>query len=72
MALAIAVSVLSIAQEDPFVPTQAAMKYSPNVGSDTPERVFFGDTQLDTAFSTDAGLVGAILTPADSYRFAKE
>jgi len=36
-----------------------------------PNQVFFGDTHLHTAYSTDAGLVGNVLLPDTAYRFAK-
>ena len=45
--------------------------YSPHARQLFPDRVFFGDTHLHTAFSTDAGLVGTTLTPDAAYRFAK-
>jgi hypothetical protein len=44
--------------------------YSPYVEEDYPNRVLYGDTHLHTAYSTDAGMVGATLTPEDAYRFA--
>ena len=50
---------------------EATETYSPFVGVDYPDRVFFGDTHLHTAYSTDAGLVGATLGPDEAYRFAK-
>ncbi|PYG34367.1 DUF3604 domain-containing protein [Pelagimonas varians] len=52
------------------VPTEE-IEYSPFINDDFPNQVFFGDTHLHTAYSADAGLVGAILTPVDAYRFAK-
>jgi hypothetical protein len=45
--------------------------YSPYAEHDFPNQVFFGDTHLHTAYSADAGLVGATTTPDDAYRFAK-
>ena len=47
------------------------MKYSPYLQHDYPDQVLFGDTHLHTAYSADAGLVGATTTPDDAYRFAK-
>ena len=35
------------------------------------EGVYWGDTHLHTSYSTDAGMVGATLTPEDAYRFAR-
>ena len=46
-------------------------EYSPYLQEDYPNQVLFGDTHLHTAYSADAGLVGAITTPDDAYRFAK-
>jgi len=46
-------------------------EYSPYIQEDFPNQVLFGDTHLHTAYSADAGLVGAMTTPDDAYRFAK-
>ena len=46
-------------------------EYSPYVGDHFPNRVLFGDTHLHTAMSTDAGMVGAIVTPEDAYRLSR-
>jgi len=45
--------------------------YSPYAGRNFPTRPFFGDTQLHTSFSFDAGAFGARLGPRDAYLFAK-
>ncbi len=45
--------------------------YSPFVGDDYPNRVYWGDSHLHTSYSWDAGLVGNTLGPEDAYRFAK-
>jgi hypothetical protein len=50
--------------------------YSPYVeraqkGSIFAEGVYWGDTHLHTGYSTDAGMVGTTLEPADAYRFAR-
>jgi hypothetical protein len=45
--------------------------YSPGVGQNFPIRVFWGDTHLHTAYSTDAGMAGATVGLDDAYRFAR-
>ena len=45
--------------------------YSPFVGRDYPDQVFFGDTHFHTELSFDAGLVGTRLDVDDAYRFAR-
>jgi hypothetical protein len=45
--------------------------YSPYAGYRYPTNVLFGDTHIHTMLSMDAGMSGATLMPADSYRFAK-
>jgi hypothetical protein len=50
--------------------------YSPYVeraqaGSNFAEGVYWGDTHLHTGYSTDAGMIGTTLGPADAYRFAR-
>ncbi|MGD8408332.1 MAG: DUF3604 domain-containing protein [Thiohalophilus sp.] len=52
-------------------PVTREIKYSPYPEENYPNQVFFGDTHLHTAYSADAGLVGATTTPDDAYRFAK-
>jgi hypothetical protein len=52
-------------------PTEKDILYSPYPAEEFPNNVFFGDTHLHTAYSTDAGMVGAILTPEDAFRFAR-
>jgi hypothetical protein len=52
-------------------PVNRPIKYSPYPEENYPNQVFFGDTHLHTAYSADAGLVGATTTPDDAYRFAK-
>ena len=48
-----------------------AESYSPHVGKSYPTNVYWGDTHLHTALSSDAYIFGARLTPDDAYRFAK-
>ena len=45
--------------------------YSPFVGRDYPDQVFFGDTHFHTNLSFDAGLVGTTLDVDDGFRFAR-
>ena len=45
--------------------------YSPYAGRNYPTRVFFGDEHVHTAWSADAGMSGATLTPEDAVRFAR-
>ena len=51
-------------------PTDKKIEYSPYPRQDFPNQVFFGDTHLHTSYSSDAGMVGCILSPEDAYRFA--
>ncbi|MDU8944286.1 DUF3604 domain-containing protein [Ovoidimarina sediminis] len=60
-----------IAQELGHSIPDREIEYSPYLQEDFPNQVFFGDTHLHTAFSADAGLVGATTTPDDAFRFAK-
>ncbi len=52
-------------------PILAGAEYSPNVGRDFPQNVYFGDTHLHTSYSFDAGMIGDKLGPDEAYRFAK-
>ena len=61
----------SYAQELVNMAPDPDAEYSPYLQEDYPNQVFFGDTHLHTAYSADAGLVGATTTPDDAYRFAK-
>jgi len=45
--------------------------YSPFTAQTYPSRVYFGDTHLHSALSTDAGFAGNRLPPDTAYRFAK-
>jgi hypothetical protein len=62
---------VATAQDAPGVLPGPATVYSPYPEQDFPDQVLFGDTHLHTAFSPDAGLIGARLTPDDAYRFAR-
>ena len=68
--LACVLSVGALAQDVPGPPDHK-IKYSPYPEETFPDRVFYGDTHLHTAYSTDAGMVGAKLGPEDAYRFAR-
>ena len=46
-------------------------EYSPYLNDNLPQRVFWGDTHVHTAYSTDAGMVGNRLGPEEAYRFAR-
>jgi hypothetical protein len=56
-------------------PTQSGhvgeKEYSPYLDIGYPQRVFWGDTHVHTAYSTDAGMVGNRLGPDEAYRFAR-
>ena len=56
---------------DPADSTFGRKEYSPYLKQNFPQRVFWGDTHLHTAYSTDAGLYGTHVTPDDAYRWAK-
>jgi hypothetical protein len=45
--------------------------FSPYVGRDYPQNVYFGDTHLHTSQSMDAGAFGTRLMPEDAHRFAR-
>ena len=51
--------------------TFAEKSYSPHADQSYPTNVYWGDTHLHTALSSDAYIFGARLTPDDAYRFAK-
>ncbi len=52
-------------------PSTKEVKYSPYPEQTFPNRVYFGDTHLHTAYSTDAGMIGCILTPEDAFRVSR-
>ena len=45
--------------------------YSRYVMGSHPKSVYWGDTHLHSSYSTDSGMIGNRLTPADAYRFAR-
>src|SRR5262245_23110001 len=45
--------------------------YSPYAGRNYPERAYFGDQHVHTAWSVDAGGGGTTVTPEDAVRFAR-
>ncbi len=51
--------------------TEINPSYSPFVGQDYPQNVYFGDTHLHSSWSTDAGMAGATLGPEIAYRFSR-
>lgn len=59
------------AQEGDLTPAQVEKlnkperNYSPAVGQNFPLRVYWGDTHLHTAYSTDAGFTGTTLGPEE-------
>jgi len=46
-------------------------EYSPYLTIGYPQRVYWGDTHVHTAYSTDAGMIGNRLGPEAAYRFAR-
>jgi hypothetical protein len=58
---------------DPATIAKYAQKpsYSPYANRSYPTRAFWGDEHLHTAWSADAGMSGATLTPEDAVRFAR-
>lgn len=45
--------------------------YSPYAQRKVPDKVYFGDTHVHTAYSPDAGMTGTTITPDQAYQFAK-
>ncbi len=57
---------------DPVGPASVEGKeYSPHIGADYPQNVYFGDTHLHSSWSTDAGMAGATLGPDEAYRVSR-
>jgi hypothetical protein len=55
----------------PPKPAKPDREYSPNLGADYPDNVYFGDTHLHTSYSYDAGMIGNTLGPDEAYRYAR-
>jgi hypothetical protein len=62
---------IAFGQQDAPGPVDRQVNYSPYPKQTFPNRVFFGDTHLHTSYSTDAGMIGAVLGPEEAYRFAR-
>ena len=58
-------------QLDPSEVSIGTAEYSPYLDQGWPDRVYFGDTHLHSAFSTDAGMFGTRLGPDEAYQFAR-
>jgi hypothetical protein len=71
MAVLVLLPNMATAQDTPFSAPAEGTVYSPYPEQNFPNRVLFGDTHLHTEFSADAGLVGAILSPDDAFRYAR-
>jgi hypothetical protein len=73
--LSVAVALLSSevlrAQGLAVTPEAERREYSPFLDRGYPQRVFWGDTHVHTAYSTDAGMIGNRLGPDEAYRFAR-
>jgi hypothetical protein len=70
--LALFISMLMLPFPEVKAQTGEKKPYSPYVGQDFPQNVYFGDTHLHTAISFDAyGDGNTTLGPDDAYRFAK-
>ncbi|MEE8384413.1 MAG: DUF3604 domain-containing protein, partial [Dehalococcoidia bacterium] len=70
--LAAGVTLPTLAQDagDPGAIKSPEKEYSPYLNHNYPDNVYFGDTHVHTAYSTDAGLFGATIGPDEAYRFA--
>ena len=74
VALALAAACTAPAREEKAAataPAAAAQKAAPVVPSNPLKEAYFGEQHLHTAYSLDAYIGGARLTPSDAYRFAK-
>ena len=71
LTLAMAMSAFAQDAGDPSAIKSPKKEYSPYLNHNYPDNVYFGDTHVHTAFSTDAGMFGTTLGPDEAYRFAK-
>jgi len=60
-----------VGSQDSPPPPKEKIDYSPYPRQTFPNRVYFGDTHLHTAYSADAGMIGNTLGPEEAYRFAR-
>ena len=58
-------------QDTPGSSDQKSQPYSPHGDRNFPTEVYFGETHVHSALSTDAGGGGTTLMPRDIYRFAR-
>lgn len=61
----------TLTQDAPNSAPDPKTQHSPYLKESFPDQALFGGSHLHTAYSADAGLVGASLTPGDAYRFAR-
>ena len=74
VALALATACTAPAREEKpatTAPAAAAQKAAPTIPTNPLKEAYFGEQHLHTAYSLDAYIGGARLTPSDAYRFAK-
>jgi len=57
--------------EKEIPPAEQPEGYSPYVGQNFPQQVYFGDTHHHSSFSVDSGMLGNTLGPDQSFRFAR-
>ena len=75
MVILLSAPAVAIAQDTPEAEGVSAVlkkrPYSLNANRGYPENVYFGDTDVHSALSADAGGGGTTLLPRDMYRFAR-
>lgn len=62
---------IALASDNSGPESAGGKEYSPHIGEDYPQNVYFGDTHLHSSWSTDAGMVGAKLGPEAAYRVSR-